>query len=115
MVASIGKIASPAQGMGYFERDGYYAKDDGAYREASAWADFKPRCYRKSRRQAFRLRMAAGKGSPIMLPLNKSVVSESGSVNASRRAERAPPGLHWGGRSAADQRANRRNAFRTCG
>ena len=24
--------------MGYFERDGYYAKDDGAHREASAWA-----------------------------------------------------------------------------
>ena len=38
MVASIGKIASPAQGVGYFERDGYYAKDDGAHREASAWA-----------------------------------------------------------------------------
>ena len=31
MVASIGKIASPAQGVGYFE------KDDGAHREASAW------------------------------------------------------------------------------
>ena len=38
MVASIGKIASLAQGVGYFERDGYYAKDDGAHREASAWA-----------------------------------------------------------------------------
>ena len=38
MVASIGKIASPAQGVGYFEKDGYYAKDDGAHREASAWA-----------------------------------------------------------------------------
>ena len=38
MVASIGKIASPAQGVGYFERDGYYTKDDGAHREASAWA-----------------------------------------------------------------------------
>ena len=38
MVASIGKIASPAQGVGYFERDGYYAKGDGAHREASAWA-----------------------------------------------------------------------------
>ena len=38
MVASIGKIASPAQGVGYFERDGYYARDDGAHREASAWA-----------------------------------------------------------------------------
>ncbi len=38
MVASIGKIASPAQGVSYFEKDGYYAKDDGAHREASAWA-----------------------------------------------------------------------------
>ena len=38
MVASIGKLASAAQGVGYFERDGYYAKDDGAHREASAWA-----------------------------------------------------------------------------
>ena len=38
MVASIGKIASPAQGVGYFEKDGYYARDDGAHREASAWA-----------------------------------------------------------------------------
>ena len=37
MVASIGKIASPAQGVGYFERDGYYAKDDAAHRDASAW------------------------------------------------------------------------------
>ena len=38
MVASIGKIASPAKDVGYFEKDGYYAKDDGAHREASAWA-----------------------------------------------------------------------------
>ena len=38
MVASIGKIASPSQGVGYFERDGYYAKNDPAHREASAWA-----------------------------------------------------------------------------
>ena len=38
MVASIGAIASPAQGAGYFERDGYYTKDDPAHREASAWA-----------------------------------------------------------------------------
>ena len=38
MVASIGKIASPAQGVGYFEKDGYYAKDDGAHKDASAWA-----------------------------------------------------------------------------
>ncbi len=37
MVASIGKIASPSRGVGYFERDGYYARDDGAHREASAW------------------------------------------------------------------------------
>ncbi|MDE2915189.1 MAG: relaxase domain-containing protein [Paracoccaceae bacterium] len=42
IVASIGKIASPAQGVGYFEKDGYYAKDDGAHREASAWADRAP-------------------------------------------------------------------------
>ena len=38
MVASIGAIASPAQCAGYFERDGYYTKDDPAHREASAWA-----------------------------------------------------------------------------
>ena len=38
MVASIGKIVSPAQGVSYYERDGYYAKDDPAHREASAWA-----------------------------------------------------------------------------
>ncbi len=38
MVALIGAIASPVQGAGYFERDGYYAKDDPAHREASAWA-----------------------------------------------------------------------------
>ena len=38
MVASIDKIASPSQGVGYFEKDGYYARDDGAHREASAWA-----------------------------------------------------------------------------
>ena len=38
MVASIGKIASPAQGVGYFEKDGYYAREDAAHREASAWA-----------------------------------------------------------------------------
>ena len=38
MVASIGKIASPAQGVGYFEKDGYYAKDDAAHKDASAWA-----------------------------------------------------------------------------
>ena len=37
MVVSIGAIASPAQGVAYFERDGYYAKDDATHREASAW------------------------------------------------------------------------------
>ena len=37
MVASIGKIVSAAQGVSYYERDGYYAKDDPAHREASAW------------------------------------------------------------------------------
>ena len=38
MVVSIGALASPAQGVSYYERDGYYAKDDAAHREASAWA-----------------------------------------------------------------------------
>ena len=38
MVASIGAVAAPAQGAAYYERDGYYAKDDPAHREASAWA-----------------------------------------------------------------------------
>ena len=38
MVASIGAVASPAQGVTYYERDGYYARDDAAHREASAWA-----------------------------------------------------------------------------
>ncbi len=38
MVASIGKIASPLQGAAYYERDGYYARDDPAHRDASAWA-----------------------------------------------------------------------------
>ena len=38
MVASIGKITSPSQGASYYERDGYYAKDDPAHREASRWA-----------------------------------------------------------------------------
>ena len=37
MVASIGAVAAPAQGASYYERDGYYAKDDPAHREASAW------------------------------------------------------------------------------
>ena len=38
MVASIGKVASPSQGASYFERDGYYGRDDPAHKEASAWA-----------------------------------------------------------------------------
>ena len=38
MVASIGAVASPSQGASYYERDGYYVKDDPAHREASAWA-----------------------------------------------------------------------------
>ena len=38
MVASIGKIASPSQGASYYERDGYYTKDDPAHKEASRWA-----------------------------------------------------------------------------
>ena len=38
MVASIGKIVSSSQGVTYYERDGYYAKDDPTHREASAWA-----------------------------------------------------------------------------
>ena len=37
MVASICAVAAPAQGASYYERDGYYAKDDPAHREASAW------------------------------------------------------------------------------
>ncbi len=38
MVVSIGAVAAPAQGASYYERDGYYAKDDPAHREVSAWA-----------------------------------------------------------------------------
>ena len=38
MVVSIGAVASPAQGTSYYERDGYYAKDDPEHRAASAWA-----------------------------------------------------------------------------
>ena len=38
MVASIGAIASAAQGVSYYEKDGYYASDDPEHREASAWA-----------------------------------------------------------------------------
>ncbi len=36
LVASIGVIASPSQGVSYFEKDGYYARDDAIHREASA-------------------------------------------------------------------------------
>ena len=35
---SIGALASAAQGAGYYERDGYYAKDDPEHKSASAWA-----------------------------------------------------------------------------
>ncbi len=38
MVASIGAVAAPSQGISYYERDGYYAKDDPDHRAASAWA-----------------------------------------------------------------------------
>jgi len=38
MVASIGAVASPSQGASYYERDGYYARDDPEHRAASAWA-----------------------------------------------------------------------------
>ena len=38
MVVSIGAVASAAQGVSYFERDGYYAKDDPEHLRASAWA-----------------------------------------------------------------------------
>ena len=38
MVVSIGAVAAPTQGASYYERDGYYAKDDPAHREVSAWA-----------------------------------------------------------------------------
>ena len=35
---SIGTIASAAHGAGYYERDGFYTKDDPEHREASAWS-----------------------------------------------------------------------------
>ena len=35
---SIGALASAAQGASYYERDGYYAKDDPEHRAASGWA-----------------------------------------------------------------------------
>ena len=38
MVASIGAVASSAQGASYYERDGYYARDDPEHKAASAWA-----------------------------------------------------------------------------
>ena len=38
MVVSIGAISSAAQGVSYFERDGYYAREDPGHLEASAWA-----------------------------------------------------------------------------
>ena len=34
---SIGTVASAAQGASYYEKDGYYAKDDPEHRDASAW------------------------------------------------------------------------------
>ena len=37
MVASIGKVGSPSQGVSYFEKEGYYAKDDPLHREANDW------------------------------------------------------------------------------
>ena len=38
MVVSIGAVAAPSQGVSYYERDGYYAKDDPEHKFASAWA-----------------------------------------------------------------------------
>lgn len=38
MVASVGIIASLSQGAGYFEKDGYYARDDTAHTNTSVWA-----------------------------------------------------------------------------
>ena len=38
MVVSIGAISSAAQGVSYFERDGYYTKGDAEHLNASAWA-----------------------------------------------------------------------------
>ena len=35
---SIGALASASQGASYYERDGYYSKDDPEHRAASAWA-----------------------------------------------------------------------------
>ena len=38
MVVSVGAVASPSQGVSYYERDGYYAKDDPEHKKLSAWA-----------------------------------------------------------------------------
>ena len=38
MVVSIGAVASAAQGVSYYESDGYYAKDDPEHLRASSWA-----------------------------------------------------------------------------
>jgi len=38
MVVSIGAVAAPSQGVSYYERDGYYARDDPEHRSLSAWA-----------------------------------------------------------------------------
>ena len=38
MVASIGAVSSPAQGVSYYEKDSYYAKDSDEHKAASAWA-----------------------------------------------------------------------------
>ena len=38
MVVSIGAVSSAAQGVSYFERDGYYSRNDPEHLEASAWA-----------------------------------------------------------------------------
>ena len=38
MVVSIGAVASASQGVFYYEKDGYYARDDPAHREASSWS-----------------------------------------------------------------------------
>ncbi len=38
MVVSIGAVASPAQGVTYYERDGYYARDDPEHANGSGWA-----------------------------------------------------------------------------
>ena len=35
---SVGAVASPSQGVTYYERDGYYANDDPGHRETSNWA-----------------------------------------------------------------------------